>query len=121
MSNVLRECCEEYGFEAVPLPRGAIHELGKTYWCSYWQTWYTVLYVDGSTVTCHWEDGHTNTHCTSLAQSDKELRMVKPNRVDHHAYKRYYRENLESMQRRRFKTPATITKHPAIEEDEFLF
>lgn len=97
MSNVLRECCEEYGFEAVPLPRGAKHELGKTYWCSYWQTWYTVLYVDGSTVTCHWEDGHTNTHCTSLAQSDKELCMVKPNRVDHHAYKRYYTCTLSSI------------------------
>lgn len=70
----LQRCCEKYGFQSVSLPKDALHQAGSTYWCAYWQTWYKVLSVTGDAVTCLWEDGHTNTHMTSLdSLRDKEL------------------------------------------------
>lgn len=46
------------------------HEVGKTYYCGYWQQTYTVIKAveneHGWAVVCKWQDGSTNSHSTSL-------------------------------------------------------
>ena len=52
------------------------HEVGKKYYCGYWQQVYEVLEVIsvpagrgdtcGWQVTCKWQDGEINSHCTNL-------------------------------------------------------
>jgi hypothetical protein len=47
------------------------HEVGKTYYCGYWQQTYTVIDAKeggcfGWSVVCKWQDGETNCHSTSL-------------------------------------------------------
>jgi hypothetical protein len=47
------------------------HEVGKTYYCGYWQQTYTVVEANeggcfGWSVLCKWQDGHTTSHSTSL-------------------------------------------------------
>lgn len=63
--------------KATPLPPFGGHVEGKTYFCSYWQTTYTVLQLHGTgldwSVTVRWADGHINTHCTHLGKRDKEV------------------------------------------------
>ncbi len=73
-NRALEACCEKYGFKVLSLFRGAKHEIGKTYWCNYWGTWYTVTKIEDRIIYCTWEDGHKNNHSTSLdTYSDKEL------------------------------------------------
>ena len=74
LKTALQSCCEKYGYKPVDPPRHAQHEEGKTYWCGYWQMYYTVLDENGGIVKCQWEDGKINKHCTSLDRyRDKEL------------------------------------------------
>lgn len=42
------------------------YEVGSTYWCGYWQKYYTVVEVNGRQVKVHWEDGSETLHSTSL-------------------------------------------------------
>lgn len=55
------------------------HELGKTYWCDYWQDAYTVEVLHDNhwsswAVTVKWHgDGRRTTHCTSRGKRDIEL------------------------------------------------
>ena len=59
----------------LPLPKFPKYIVGKTYWCGYWQKYYTVLdskyekcgkYEHLISVTIKWEDGKVATLCTSL-------------------------------------------------------
>jgi hypothetical protein len=61
------------GLKLQELPQNAKHEVGKVYYCGYWHQTYEVLALNENTgdwrgweVTCKWQDGHTNEHCTSL-------------------------------------------------------
>ena len=58
----------------------SVYEVGKYYWCGYWQKYYKVLAVGykdygyPKSVTIRWEDGRVTTHCTSLdSKKDYEL------------------------------------------------
>jgi hypothetical protein len=48
------------------------HEVGKKYYCGYWQQVYEVLEIIenapvwGWQAVCKWQDGEKNSHCTSL-------------------------------------------------------
>lgn len=60
-----------------PKPFGG-HEVGHTYWCNYWRTYYTVLECIGEgtfgwSVRCKWADGHKNVHSTCLDSKDKDV------------------------------------------------
>ncbi|MDR7856113.1 hypothetical protein [Tissierella sp.] len=61
------------GLQLKELSKGAKHEVGKTYYCGYWRQTYEVIDLKNNTgdwrdlsVTCKWQDGHTNSHCTAL-------------------------------------------------------
>ena len=61
------------GLQLKELDKNPKYEIGKTYYCGYWQQSYEVLdYTEntgdwrGWSVTCKWDDGHINDHCTSL-------------------------------------------------------
>ena len=57
------------------------HEVGKTYYCGYWQQTYTVLEAKevsdwrGWSVLCKWQDGKTNSHSTSL-QPGRDFEVI---------------------------------------------
>lgn len=56
------------------------HEVGKTYYCGYWQQTYTVMEVKeggcfGWSVLCKWQDGHANSHSTSL-QPGRDFEVI---------------------------------------------
>lgn len=53
------------------LAKATENELGKTYYCSYWQKSYTVLEIKEHSIweevyKCLWSDGTINTHGTKL-------------------------------------------------------
>jgi hypothetical protein len=61
--------------QVIALPQNPVYKKGKTYWCGYWQKYYTVLDVIYKTigkrehlnqVTIQWEDGRIATHKTNL-------------------------------------------------------
>lgn len=61
------------GLKLKELKKGAKHKVGKTYYCGYWGQTYEVLdYTEntgdwrGWSVTCKWQDGRVNSHCTTL-------------------------------------------------------
>lgn len=70
------EACKLYGLYLTPvnedLPYGG-HEMGKTYWCGYWQDAYTVSKIHTDHLAWQWlveskwhGDKRTTTHSTSL-------------------------------------------------------
>lgn len=84
----LKEAMKKYPFEPKALVKDAIYEVGKTYWCSYWQKWYKVLDTNYDYtyafpqlvyVKIQWDDGKTAIHSTSLdTERDWEL-IWQPN------------------------------------------
>jgi len=57
------------------------HEVGKKYYCGYWQQVYEVLEIKespvwGWVVVCKWDDGRINSHCTSL-QSRRDFEVLE--------------------------------------------
>lgn len=79
-----RQCAElfrqnrekKYGLKLLTLPDGAKHEVGKKYFCGYWEETYEVLdYKEtndwmGFVVTVRWQDGCVISHCTELREID---------------------------------------------------
>lgn len=71
--NQLLKCSN---IQVKELPKNALYEKGKIYWCGYWQQWYKVIHVvyDYShnncpllkSVTVEWQDGSTGRHRTRL-------------------------------------------------------
>lgn len=69
--------------EVKALPKYPLYVVGKTYWCGYWQKYYTVIeasyekcgrYQHLRSVSVQWEDNEAGTHCTALDnQRDYEL------------------------------------------------
>lgn len=53
-------------FVPYKLKRNAKYVVGKTYWCSYWQKYYTVLKITGTKAKIKWCDGKIVEHRTSL-------------------------------------------------------
>ena len=79
----LTKAIEKNGFTPIKLPKHAKYELGKTYWCGYWEKSFIVEKVvpicDGYSqeVTVLWEDGNRTTHCTTLdCMKDYELKLA---------------------------------------------
>jgi len=71
------------GLKLRELPKGTKYEVGKVYYCGYWQQTYTVLALventgdwRGWSVTCKWQDGHINSHSTSL-QHGKDFEVLE--------------------------------------------
>lgn len=61
--------------EVIPLSKYAKYIKGETYWCGYWQQYYTVIdvcyekhgkYSLLKWVQVKWEDGKETKHCTQL-------------------------------------------------------
>ncbi len=57
------------------------HEVGKTYYCNYWQQTYKVIEICksevwGWIVVCKWQDGRITSHCTSL-KPGKDFEVLK--------------------------------------------
>lgn len=67
--------------EVFPLKVNSKYEKGKSYWCGYWQQYYTVIEVVYSTnglksVTVLWQNGEQTTHCTNLdSKKDFEIKL----------------------------------------------
>lgn len=54
------------------------YEVGATYWCGYWQEYYTVIEVDGRRVKVCWEDERETVHSTSLNPTlDYQLKKME--------------------------------------------
>ena len=72
----LDQLVKDMKFVPYKLKKYAKHEVGKTYWCSYWQKYYKVTEIsDKDLITIEWEDGKVVQHRTSLDwQRDYELR-----------------------------------------------
>lgn len=67
----LKDFAEKYGFTLKELPQNVQYEIGKTYWCGYWERCYTVLDVklagkNLDSVTVQWQDGTRVVHRTCL-------------------------------------------------------
>ena len=76
--------------KVISLPEwNPLYLIGETYWCGYWQKYYTVENVNYSAhllqgkpymrlkdVTVVWEDGKKGTHCTDLdAKRDYRIKL----------------------------------------------
>lgn len=71
----LNKLVKELLFVPYKLKGNSKHEVGKTYWCSYWHRYYKVLDINGYMVKIQWDEGTTAEHCTSLDKlRDYELR-----------------------------------------------
>ena len=76
----LDQLVKERKFVPYRLNKNADYEVGKTYWCGYWQKWYKVLEVKDNPrsyngIKIEWEDGKIAEHGTSLdTRRDYELR-----------------------------------------------
>lgn len=71
------------GLKLQQLPKGAKHEVGKTYYCGYWNETYEVVGYNDNTgdwrgweVACIWGDGKITKHCTAL-DSRKDFIVIK--------------------------------------------
>ena len=75
-SYELDKLVKEMKFVPYKLRKGARYEVGKTYWCGYWNDAYEVLSVNGSKVKIRWlSSGKEVEHMTSLDyRYDYELR-----------------------------------------------
>lgn len=66
MNTYIRKIEHQTGLK---LKEATKNEIGKTYWCGYWATTYTVLDITdnaifGESYKVKWADGHTTTHST---------------------------------------------------------
>lgn len=66
--------------KVLKLPKNPLYLKGETFWCGYWQKYYTVIDANYTPimgrnnkiffrlkeVTVKWSDGKTTTHCTEL-------------------------------------------------------
>ena len=71
------------GLKLEALPKGATHQVGKTYYDSYWGQTYEVLdfkilanHWMEWVVTCRWKDGRITRHCTSLDPESDFLVLI---------------------------------------------
>ena len=72
--------------KVIELPQNPLYLKGETFWCGYWQKYYTVIdanyapYLSKGKVRMHlnnvtikWEDGKIATHCTTLDKRDYRI------------------------------------------------
>ena len=71
---------KQYNLKLEILPENPEYELGKTYFCGYWNQSFKVIDFTpktndwrGWSVTVHWQDGQITNHCTSLDRDNDFL------------------------------------------------
>ena len=78
MHRKLVEFINDFKYVPYALNKNSKCEVGKIYWCGYWEKTYKVLEVNGYNVKIRWQDGKIAEHCTSLdIHRDYELKPFK--------------------------------------------